>query len=376
MLAVSTLYIIPRKGKVVKFPWYLWLPWFVWVGYKSDFSNMAAIQRLAILLTPIFVASVCSSFQKVNLKMIKKSYDVLWVGSLCIYGCAVLQSGSLLADADFYTVEGIAMTFTLIAVAAIAGINKTAKQGYITFVLCLLILIFTRSRMPVLVLPAILIFGFHNISMRNRIILCIFLVCGATILFMSAPAQENIFLSGYGSLSDIISLDPTLVKASGRLTAWPLYIKGIENIWFGDGSTESVVFGNATFGAGKWSHPHNEYIRVLFDYGIIGIVLLSVPVVWLLALLYKKGRSNNANDMRWLCFVGFNGVFATLLLGISGNVLMYVAYIGNVLFATIGYTFAFEDKTINARNTSYENLFGSQQTWQTQWRRGNGLSYQ
>jgi len=214
--------------------------------------------------------------------------------------------------------------------------------------------------MPILVLFAVMIFGLREISLRKRVVLGFLLFSIGIILFMSVHVQENLFRSGHGTIKDIISCDPALLNVGGRLTAWPIYINGIENIWFGDGSTASVIFGNATFGAGKWSHPHNEYIRVLFDYGVFGVVLLSIPIVWLLVLLYKKGRSNNANDMRWICFAGFNGIFATLLLGISGNVLMYVAYIGNMLFATIGYTFALEDKTINARNTNYENLFGSQ----------------
>jgi hypothetical protein len=360
ILVLSAFYLIPRKRQEVKLLWYTWLPWFLWVAYKTDFTDMAAVQRLFIFMTPVFVLYASASLENITVDLIRRSYRLLWIGSACIYGIAVVQCRSLLTDVEWYSIAGIAMTFTLIAVAAVACISSGSKQGYITFIVCLLILFATQSRMPVLILPTILVFGCTGISLRVRTILCIVLICAGIFLFNSQPVQEDLFRRGYGTVHDAFSFDPEVVNLSGRLTAWPLFIQGIENIWFGDGSTASVVFGNATFGACKWSHPHNAYIRVLFDYGIMGFILLLIPVVSLLIFLYKRyQQSHTGEDSRWIYAVSINGIVAMLLLGISGNVLMYVPYIGNMLFATIGCAFACERKK-KERRPRYENLFDSQ----------------
>jgi len=189
--------------------------------------------------------------------------------------------------------------------------------------------------MPVLILPLILIFGYSGVRARTRLVLAGLFILASLILFNTNPVQENLFRRGHGTIWDIASFDPGELHTSGRLTAWPLYIQGIEDVWFGQGSTASVEFGNATFGTGKWSHPHNEYIRIVFDYGIVGTVLFAIPVLLLLYTCHKRAFSG-LPDTLWLYRVSAGGIVVMLLLGITGNVLMYVAWFGNMLFATIG----------------------------------------
>ena len=340
VLIVSVLLLVPnRLTRGVRCRWWLWLPWIVWMFVKTDFGLRDAAQRFFIFLTPLLALWAASTLRNVTVQMIRRSYRLLWVGTLAIYGIAAVQDGSPKALTDWYSVAGTAMTFTLLTVAALAGLRRAPAAGMAVFAISLGIMFVTESRMPVVVLPVLLVFGYRTISLRGRIVAAVVLVLLALALFQMAPVQENLFFSGYGTLGDLVSLDPEVVNLSGRLVAWPMYLGGIENPWLGDGSTASVEFGQLNFGTGKWAHPHNEYIRVLFDYGVVGALLLGVPTLCLLVSLYRRSRAACGDaEVGWLYCVAVNGLIGVLLLGISGNSLMYIAYIGNMLFATIGAT--------------------------------------
>ncbi|MBN1391369.1 MAG: O-antigen ligase family protein [Sedimentisphaerales bacterium] len=345
-LALSAIYLLLDMKQKVRFPWYAWLPWFLWMAYKTDFSNNVAVQRIAIFLTPVLVASAASSFRKITTAdIIKKSYLFLLTGSLCIYVVAAYQSRMLLADIWWYPLGGVVMTFTLIAVSAAAGINETSKQGHIIFFLCFLVLWFTQAKMPMLILPVILVFGYTQLKWRSRLAICVLFVCAGLVLFPSEAVQEVLFRQGSGTINDLLTFDPATIKAGGRLTAWPMFIQNMENIWFGQGNAASVELGNAVFGEGKWSHPHNEYIRIVFEYGIVGIVLFAIPVLWILYRCHRLASSSSP-DIRWLNRVSAGGIVAMLLLSITGNALMYAPFFGNMLFLTIGCAFSVSDASM------------------------------
>jgi len=113
----------------------------------------------------------------------------------------------------------------------------------------------------------------------------------------------------------------------------------------------SVDFGNITFI--RWSHPHNEYIRILFDYGFLGAILFLIPILNLAYQCFKGTRHALTEETKFLCSVGLWGIIAMFLLAITGNVLMYVAWYGNLLFALIGFglsRFNFEQSRYMIKN--------------------------
>ena len=336
VLILSIVFLIPnRRRKPIGWSWLAWVPWFIWMFEKTDLDNPTAVQRFFIFSTPVLALWVTQGFREFTLDMLARSFRLLAVSSVILYILAALQSGGPSALADWYSIAGIAMTFTLLAVEAMSGFVLNARKGLLLFGLYLLILLATESRMPVLLLPLLFIFGSRFRQPLLKPALSMAMIVGGLFLFYSDPVQENLFFRGYGSLADALSLDAEVVNLSGRLNAWPQFINNAEDIWFGDGAASSVEFGNVTFGG--WSHPHNEYIRILIDYGIVGMVLLSIPVVVMLYRLYRSRPDPVADPQRrWFWSTCFFGITAMLLLGISGNVLMYIAYIGNMLFAVIG----------------------------------------
>ncbi len=336
VLVLSALYLIPnRRRKSNGWSWLIWMPWFLWMLEKTDFRNSTAVQRFFIFTTPVLALWVTQGFRHITFDMLRRSFRLLAAGSIALYLLAAIQDASPLALVDWYSIAGIAMTFTFLAVDAMSGFVMNARKGLAFFMLYALILFITESRMPVLLLPLLFILGSRFRRPLLKPALSLLIVIGGLVLFYTDPVQENLFVRGYGSLADVFSFDPQVVDSSGRFNAWPQFIGGIENVWLGDGATASADFGEATFG--RWTHPHNEYIRLIFDYGIVGVLFLAFPVVVLLWNLFRS-RPDPVVDpqRRWFWSTCFFGIAAMLVLGISGNVLMYISYIGNILFASIG----------------------------------------
>jgi hypothetical protein len=345
VLVAAMFFLLPHRFRnPVKCCCWIWIPWVAWMIEKTDFSNREAAQRFFIFITPLLTLLACSSFQQIDIAAIRRGIDRLAFGSIAIYLAAVVAAHSLLALATWYTIAGIAMTFTFLAVTESTDLRNAPPKTWVMLSIYYLVLLFTESRMPLLVLPAVAVFGYNGLSLRKKAVLGISVIALSLAGFYAGPVQQNIFHRGYGSLSELFSFDPDIVNTSGRLTAWPQFFAGIEDIWKGDGATSSAEFGYATFRG--WTHTHNEYLRILFDYGIVGVILLAIPTLYLLVSLIRNAqRYRNNPQMRWLFAASINGLLAMLLLGVSGNVLMYIAYIGNLLFALIGCAYAAAQET-------------------------------
>lgn len=336
-LVMSMVLLVSPRAKRIEYSWHIWLPWFCWVVFKTDFTDRNAVQRFGLLITPIFVLCAAASLRSISVKVIKKSYLALFVGSVLVYCGAVADSHTVKALADWYVLGGIAMTFTLLAVASLSYTEQSRLIGYTCLIVCFAVLVLTESRMPLLVIPAMFIVGYSKDGLRARLALGMVIIILALWAFHTEPVQRSLFHRNYGDLNDLLSFNPQIVNMAGRLTVWPLYMENINSIWFGDGSASSVYFGQSIFGNTMWAHPHNEYIRVLFDYGVVGVILLSIPVLHLVFIILRQTRTLKLKtDSRWLSMISVNGILVILLLGISGNSLIYIAYIGNMVFMTVG----------------------------------------
>jgi len=322
---------------------YIWFPWIVWVLIKTDFSDLLSIQRCLLLLTPIIVFFATIKSHYIKIRHIKNAYLMVFGGSwlVClIYSlCVVLQ----VSINKKYGGAGQAMTFELIAIAALGYIRINKIVGFLGFITSLIYCVIFDARIEVLAIILISSVAFPGFAKRRKIILFIlgFFLAGA--IFYSSPVQREIFWKGEGTICDLFSFNPKIVKSSGRLTNWPVYFQGIKNIWIGEGCGSSMDYGLKTFRSKKWSHPHNEFIRVIFEFGIIGFILLILPFSYIFSKLTvinkKKGIERKSKELEWVGFVSRYGLLSLFLISLTDNVLLYGAFFGNLLFVTIGANF-------------------------------------
>jgi O-antigen ligase len=139
-----------------------------------------------------------------------------------------------------------------------------------------------------------------------------------------------IFIIFYGSFifyNRLFFADGTFnINTNGRLQIWLQMLNhAYEKIYFGHGwGASSIYLTSSGLGDGFGIQPHNDYLRILFDTGIIGLLFFSLLIikVWLAIGRTKSIRSKVAKAYL-ICF---------LILMVTDNVFIYHFYIYPALF--------------------------------------------
>jgi O-antigen ligase len=145
--------------------------------------------------------------------------------------------------------------------------------------------------------------------------LAVFFVAFETI----TPLRDR-FLQG-----DVESVGRVSINVSGRDAVWSaVWHSALKSPWIGQGagSSESalVVYGF------KVSQPHNEYLRILHDFGLIGLVLWVWGYFGLLGRTFLEWRraDRTENGEAYVHLAAWLGLVALALGMITDNPLRYV----------------------------------------------------
>jgi O-antigen ligase len=150
------------------------------------------------------------------------------------------------------------------------------------------------------------------------------LVVAAALLWAGVrfiPPLHDRFFPSHG---DLVQFGGYTFSATGRTELWSLTWHQFEQSpWVGHGAGESEEFLTALGGA---SHPHNDYLRLLNDYGIVGTALWTLGIVLIVKGLYRdwlrcdaKGDPRAGTELWALLSVG-----AFLASMITANPLVYM----------------------------------------------------
>jgi O-antigen ligase len=125
------------------------------------------------------------------------------------------------------------------------------------------------------------------------------------------------------------------ISLSGRGLLWlQTWRHALESPITGHGTGSSTAFleNDIKFLA---SHPHNDYLRVFHDSGIIGLaVMLLTGAVGLLSLrsLYRRSRSVAARELALAAVLAWLGY---LVVAVTDNVIVYVSFFTQNVFVLI-----------------------------------------
>lgn len=128
-----------------------------------------------------------------------------------------------------------------------------------------------------------------------------------------APFRER-FTQGDGALQ----VGGLSINTSGRTNIWDIVITnaGLSPV-FGHGPGSSSLLLSSMFP--NISHPHNDYIRIYHDFGVVGLVLFVVGMLVLFRRVTRKALADN-NPVHWSASIG---IVATLLAAFTDNVFVY-----------------------------------------------------
>jgi O-antigen ligase len=149
------------------------------------------------------------------------------------------------------------------------------------------------------------------------------------------PLREH-FLAG-----DVrLHLGDTAINVSGRANLWRVtYDSFLDSPWAGNGAGSSSHLIEGRFHT--IGHPHNDYLRVLHDYGIVGLGLWVLAWIRVLGQLWTGARCSERSRRRDapLQFAAFLTALGMCLVMVTDNPITYVfamAPLGVLVGAAIG----------------------------------------
>ena len=168
--------------------------------------------------------------------------------------------------------------------------------------------------------------------LRNRLIV-IFVICFIAVgLFYTPIFQQRFFETGEGSIKELPS---GKFSGSGRFEIWPvLWKEANKHIIFGAGVGEDQRLPIMKENPSN-SSSLNDYLRILFDLGVVGLTLYLVSILRQMQLLKKMMRSNK-NSESWALAAAYLGLYSLLILSFTEVTSIHALNFMNPLFAIIG----------------------------------------
>lgn len=347
------LIVLLQKKKRIHFPIILWLPWLVILTVRCNWLDPTSIQRTLQMIAPIVVgcaASVLLASQGHILGVMNLWFTIIlivvgmefglaqigvvpWEGlvipagsmSLCLVGCYFI------APPSRNTVLGCVMWLAAVSACALGGMRVVVAATLMVFPMMI------ERLGPV----------------RRTAAFCAFLFACAIALVMTDGFRGKVDLSQLCNSQHPLRLE--WIHMSGRDRIWPAVWEHTAQspiIGHGGGSIVSFMSNNIRYGHA--GHPHNEFLRVMHDYGCIGLLCLVLPLLWVLHAAAVVSRYGTTSEFRKVGVTAWRGILALFIISMTDNPLTYAAFFMNPLFCIIGWVYASE---VTTRRTRYPNIW-------------------
>ena len=328
-LAMGLVVLACRRRKPA-FPFWLWAPWLAYVVIQCDWFIFAAAQRtFMLILAPAVAWTASGVLGRRELEWLLRALTPL---ALILIVLFVVSSLGLLPSGVGHQGCAAGMTLAFCAAYFAPGLYAGKWKHTVMWLLC--VATCPLSGMRTLTAVAILtpLLPAMRLGVRKRLVAAC--VCGLLGLVAASLPSIQREMSATGepvSAMDVLEGKEKLYT-SGRETMWPMYLEEASKnpIWGagGDACGRFISWGG--------HHPHNDYIRVFFDYGLVGLVLFCVPFGYCTWDLWRRCRREKDSLVCDALSVSFCGMVMFLLLAITDNVILYIQFYGCLLFCIMG----------------------------------------
>lgn len=266
------------------------------------------IRRSAVVTTVLYASGLACAFAGTDLSVVGARAFALFA-LLCV---------ALLLSAWRYGQRGA--LFWAVAVTALMGLSLS-RMAFLAA-----LIMFPLAQRPSR--------GLRE-CVRLTVWLAVVTAVGYAAVTRVAPLHDRFFK---GDLS--LKLGDVSLNASGRTAFWKATVDSyLESRFIGRGAGSSEVLMQATFT--EIGHPHNDYLRLLHDYGLVGLVLWLSAVgrlAWRIGRVFVIADRVHSPDAA-LHLSALLVLVAVALTMISDNALVYVfvmAPAGALIGASLG----------------------------------------
>jgi O-antigen ligase len=337
-LATAVIVYLSKRGSIT-FPVHVWVPWILVVLiYLLRSENEHAFQRSIMIVCPLIIGMAVSGERVTDRVLITftKAYRFLAI-VLCV--STVFKTGMHLTGV-LPTASGLApevMTGALLCTLFASNYMFGLKTALYWWVALAAIPVIALTRMGIIAAGLSLPLTFAPMRVAKRVALAAMILMVGYSIFLTERVQQKTFYSGSGTFQDIRWDNPD-VATYGRRQVWDHMQAQIEaDPWFGHGANASEAYVMKL--TGSLVHPHNDWLRLLYDYGYVGTAIFSLCMLWQVIHLLRTGR-NATGLSRILFYAGASSFLAFSLFMFTDNIILYVAFFSNLQFTMIGLAYA------------------------------------
>ena len=339
--AIAILAVLILRGRGTKYPILPWIPWMVWILIRCPL-NFDAIQRtVMLLLSPIAAvaaAKACTKGSDIQFLLRSLVPVVLFVGVVVI-----CDSFAMLPFAHPQRPAAILILCFGAAYYA-SGVYKGQLKPILLWLWCVVACVISGGRAVTVATMFTLIVCPVKVGIYKRLVAGIILVVLAIAAFSLPRMKAKMSYSENASLMEIIRGEERL-NTSGRFYAWDWYLyEAMKKPLCGSGGNSSGEFGKYNIGSlESWHHPHNEFIRILFEYGVIGLLCFWGAYFYYIASMWNLLKQNQRLVVKEALTLSLTGMLILPLLCVTENVLLYITFYGIFLFSIMGGAYGLSD---------------------------------
>lgn len=346
---ISMFLIVKRSSRIV-FPIHIWFPWICIVVFYFIYSGFSYLQRVTLLVCPIVVGMAVSTSRITEMDL----EGFLELARILIFALlmTVLVKTGLLFTGIFPTLTALApqsITAAILCCVFAAGYSFNIKKHLLFWVLGASIPIIALTRTAITVIGMTIPLTFGSLKLRKRVIFIAIVAVLGVALFYTERVQRKMFFSGSGTLQDVRLSNPDFFTA-GRSHLWDLMIEEIRTkpVWgHGANASEDFVLSKTW---GTLTHPHNDWLRLLYDYGLVGASVFAFCLIAQVIHLLKRAKLTFGKSRILLC-AGASSFLPFVLLMFTDNIILYAVFFGNLQFTILGLVYAAEKtREIDALN--------------------------
>lgn len=250
-----------------------------------------------------FVFALIEWKSRFNIFSLIENVDLGSIGS-----ASMERNGQYRIEGSYGTAIGLAIVMNFVNIIsyfqAEFETNRVKRHIWLlSYVFSVVIIFLTGSRMPLITLviaQVVMVAADRNVNKKVAIILVVVLF----LLFDTLTGRVVIGeIYHYWKLivaiirNDHSSIDTT---SSYRLNLAPALLPYIrQKMWFGQGIKSDIVF---QIGGFNHTSIDNGYLASLFGHGIVGLILLVVPIIYGIVLSIRIMKKNRMGVAFLLCF--------------------------------------------------------------------------
>lgn len=310
-LVFIIIYASFKKSYAKDITWYLLFLFWVSLSFLYSDNPVRGIPSMVMYCFPLFYYALTLT----AIKCYKDVYGLFYKISKSTWFLLVL---SLLAFFNNYLPFSY-YGMGICTIPAFLFLKTKKKQYIIHFLLCLLPALILVKRTPLLgIVSAMMVFSILMYKWKALIPSILILTLGILLVISIPRFRDKMFFGdSITSIQDLSRSDVHEVNMNGRLDFWGIVVdKYYERSPFfgsGIGSVKSYLQSGQNEYKSTFSLMHNDWLLVLCEQGLVGVILLLIFMFGMLRKCIKYSASKYPYDLRLISAACAGSIVSTMI---------------------------------------------------------------